>query len=477
MILQAAQKHVLNAMPSFVQRYVARVESSPLGTRLARGAFWSLAGAFVSRAVNLAGSIWVAHILKKHGFGEFSIVVGMIAMLGVIGSLGLSQAITKHIAEFRHVEPARAGRVLRLAMIVVAATAVTIAALLMLLAPWMARTMLGAEHLATAIRMGTAALVLMAVNGAQIGALAGLEAFKTTAKLNLIVGLLSAPLTVLGAYWGGLYGGLIGLSAALAVSCTLFRIALHREAHKAGIPIRVKGCSKEWRTLLGFGLPTFLSGLVQWPVTWGCGAMLVNRPGGFDQQAVYAAALQWRAAILFLPGAVVTMILPVLSNLHGANDQRRYRKVLWYNVLLNTGVATVAAAAIALLAPWIMATYGAGFRGTQLVLILLAVSAVLASPSDVMGQALLSRGRMWVALALNALWAVVLLLLAHAFISRGYGAVGLALAMVLAVLFLGIWQSVFVVRESRKAVAVEMMPGFPVSSVTGTSIAAESDHV
>jgi O-antigen/teichoic acid export membrane protein len=206
--------------------------------------------------------------------------------------------------------------------------------------------------------------------------------------------------------------------------------------------------------LLGLGLPTFLAGLMQWPVNWACGAMLVNRPGGFEQQAVYAAALQWRSAILFLPGAVVTIILPVLASLHSANDQRRYRKVLWYNVLLNTGVAMAVAAVVAALSPWIMAMYGEGFRGTQLVLILLAVSAVLVSPSDVIGQAILSRGRMWVGLVFNVLWAAALLSLAHSFISRGYGAVGLAMAIVLAILCHSIWQGIFIARESRKVIAV-----------------------
>jgi O-antigen/teichoic acid export membrane protein len=185
------------------------------------------------------------------------------------------------------------------------------------------------------------------------------------------------------------------------------------------------------------------------PVNWVCGVMMVNRPSGFEQQAVYAAALQWRTAILFLPGAVGTIVLPVLANLYGANDHRRYRKVLWYNVLLNTGVALAAAAGVAALSPWIMGAYGEGFRGTQLTLMLLAGSAVLVSANDVVGQAILSRGRMWLGLAFNVLWAGALLLLAHAFLSRGYGAVGLALAVVIAYACHSLWQGGYILVTTR----------------------------
>jgi O-antigen/teichoic acid export membrane protein len=258
MVIEVVKRRVLAVMPSFVQRHVTRVKSSPLGTRLARGVFWSLAGAVISRVVGLAGTIWLAHILKRRGFGEFSIVQGTVAMFGVFAGLGLGQAITKHVAEFRHTDPGRAGRILCLAMKVTAVTALTMSILLVVLAPWLARVTLGAAHLATAIQVGAAILLLTAVNGAQSGALAGLEAFKMTATLNLIGGLVSVPLMIAGAFMGGLYGGLIGLSAALLINWALFRMALHREARRAGIPIGVSGCSKEWRTLLGFGLPTFL---------------------------------------------------------------------------------------------------------------------------------------------------------------------------------------------------------------------------
>jgi hypothetical protein len=60
-----------------------RLEASPLGYRLARGAFWSLAGTFISRGLSLIASIIVARMLGKVGFGELGIIQSTMGMFGV----------------------------------------------------------------------------------------------------------------------------------------------------------------------------------------------------------------------------------------------------------------------------------------------------------------------------------------------------------------------------------------------------------
>ncbi len=444
------KRRLLNAMPSFIQRRVARIVASPLGARLAHGAFWSFAGAMASRVIALAGTIWMAHILHTKGFGEFSIVLGTITMFGAAG-VGLGQAITKQMAEFRQSDPERAGRIVRLAMLFSGLSSLVMAGLLLVASQWLAQAMLGAPQLTPAMRMGAGILLLTAVNGAQSGGLWGLEAFKAVAALNALQSLISVPLMVVGAHFWGIQGGLAGVTVAMAVNWQLFRLTLRNKAKKAGVPLNAPGCLKEWHSILHVGLPMFLCGLLLAPVTWACSAMMVRGCNGLEQQGIYAAAIQWRTAILFLPGAVSSILLPVLSQLHGAKDYRRHWKVFWYNVLLNGGVAATAAGTVILGSFWIMGWYGAGFRGNQAVLTLLAVSAVLSAANDVVGQAILSRGRMWWGLLFNLLWAVALLVSAYQLLSRGWGAIGLAAAMLISYMCHTIWQGVFIGIEFRKA--------------------------
>jgi O-antigen/teichoic acid export membrane protein len=78
-----------------------------------------------------------------------------------------------------------------------------------------------------------------------------------------------------------------------------------------------------------------------------------------------------------------------------------------------------------------MGAFGSGFRAAWPVLAVLMISAVLSSPSSVIGQALASSGRMWPGFWLNGIWAVVLLAATKWMVGR-FGSLGLAGAMVIA---------------------------------------------
>ena len=76
-------KHmVLSFVPSFLQKYTNRIEASPLGYRLAKGAFWSLID-IISRGLTLVASIIVARFIGKEGLGELGIYSEYIGMFGV----------------------------------------------------------------------------------------------------------------------------------------------------------------------------------------------------------------------------------------------------------------------------------------------------------------------------------------------------------------------------------------------------------
>jgi O-antigen/teichoic acid export membrane protein len=175
------------------------------------------------------------------------------------------------------------------------------------------------------------------------------------------------------------------------------------------------------------------------PVLWLCNAILVNQPGGYAQMGLFDAANQWRMAILFLPGVVGQVVLPMLANLDGLDDQVGFRKALKYNALINGGVALVVSMPVVFLAPYIMKTYGPGFEEGSIVLIILSICTILVSINNVVGQAIASKGRMWIGFFFNLLWATSLIIMSQEFIKQG-GACGLAIAMLIAYLIHSICQ-------------------------------------
>ena len=417
-------------LPPFLHRHVARVEASPLGYRLVKGAFWSLTGALISRGLGLIAFIFVARMLGKTGFGELGIIQSTVGMFGVFAGFGLGLTATKHVAEFRVKDPAKTGRIMALSGIVAIGSGGVMAIALVVFAPWLAAHTLAAPHLSGLLQISAVLLFLSALNGAQTGALSGFEAFKTIARVNLLTGFVTFPLIVGGAYLAGLQGAVWGLVASMGVNWILNHVSLRAEARKAGVPFAFQGCGQEWNVLWDFSLPAVLSGAMIGPVYWVCNAMLVNQPNGYAEMGIFNAANQWRMAILFLPSMVGTIVLPILSNLYGSDDRARYNKVLWLNVLFSGAVALAVALPVAALSSFIMASYGEGFENGRMVLVLLSAVSVIMTPLNVIGQSIASVGKMWNGFFLNLIWALTFLV--SAWLLTSLGAIGLAMATILA---------------------------------------------
>ena len=315
--------------PRSLRPFWDRVETSPLGSRLARGAFWSLTGTAISQGLTLLASILVARILGKEDYGQLGIIRSTVGMFGVFAGLGLGLTATKHVAEFRQSDPHRAGRIMALSAVVAAGTGLVAALVLLLFAPWLAEHTLAAPSLAGPLRVGALMLLLSAMNGAQTGALAGFEAFKMIAQVNLAVGLLSFPMLLVGASYGGLTGTVWALVLNLAFAWALNHLALRREATRNHVPFRIAGCTQEWSVLWSYSLPAALSSLLVTPVTWTVGAMLVNRPGGYGEMGVFSAALLFQGVLLFVGSTVDAPMLSLLSHEKATSEHRLAR----FNIL------------------------------------------------------------------------------------------------------------------------------------------------
>ncbi len=444
------------ACPGWLATGWRRLESSAVGRRFARGAFWTVAGAAVSRGLLLVGYLVVARLLGRAPFGAFGIVQSTIDLFSVFTGYGLGWTSAKYVAQFRRTDADRAGRILGLSSVVALGSGAAAALVLCVSAPWLADKALAAPELVAELRIGALVLFLTALNGSQVGALTGLEAFPALARVNCLAGIGGVALLIAGTLLGGLQGALWGSAASALASFLLARRALGQEGRRQGVQSTVAGCLREWPVLWTFSLPVLLAGALVVPVSWACNAILVHQPNGLGEMGIFSAATQWQRAILFLPQTLATISLPLLANLHGEGDVRGYRKLLGWNLLLNGGITLVVGGAVAALSVFIMAAYGPEFEQGWPVLALLAGAAVLVAVNDVVGQAIASAGTMWWGCAFNALRGAALLAGTAVLVPRG-GALGLALATLISWGLHSCWQAGYaaaVVRaREREAVA------------------------
>jgi O-antigen/teichoic acid export membrane protein len=411
---------------------IVAATKAPIGlkSRFKEAAFWGISGAVVSRAFNMLAWVACARILGKVAFGQLSMVQSTTGVFGVFAGMGLGLTATKYIAELRNSDPIRAGRILGLAQLAAIAGGLLISSVLIALSHFVATRTLAEPGLALPLAIGSGLVMFGALNGFQIGALAGFEAFRTIAKVNIWAGLLSFPCIVGGAWLAQVRGAVAGLVLALAANWFLNEIALRRECRSARITLTIAGGLKELPVLMHFSVPALLASALVSPAMWVCNAWLIRQPNGYAELGVYAAADRWRLAILFIPASIAGPVLSMLSNLRGDGNAGSFKRLFRTNLALTVGLVTLLSIVIGSSAPLVMRLFGTGYLNGSRVLAVLACSAIAESLNTFLGQPLVTHS-MWKRFWFDALLITTLLTSGWFLIPRWKG-VGLAAAYGLA---------------------------------------------
>ena len=409
-----------------IKRKIDRLLSSSTRRRLAHGAFWGGIATAGSRGIAVVASFFLARILGQSWFGEYGMVNSTAGMIGSLAGMGIGLTVTKHVAEFRTSDQEKTGRILALSSIVTIVSAVIYGAAFVLLAPWLATATLAAPHLAPMLQISAATVAFGVLNGVQSSSLAGSESFRVSSLITVGTSIIQTALVVIGSWLFGLGGAV----AALALSGMLTVVATHlvasAELKRLKIRLRWGDARQEWRVLVHFSLPTFLTMLTIGPGYWASNAFLANQPNGYAQLGIFNAATQWQGAIVFLPGLVGTAMIPIMSERYGADDLAGSLRVMWRMMGLIAWVVIPVALVVSILSPWIMKAYGGSFVQGYKALDLLCAAAALSAIMYPVSQFVVATGKMWVAFIINSIAIVVLVgaswLLVH------WGAEGLSSA-------------------------------------------------
>jgi O-antigen/teichoic acid export membrane protein len=428
-----------------------RINAIPFARRIARGAFWVLVGAAVVRVLRVPISIILARYMGPVKYGELGIVSGSIDLFGVFAGFGLGLTATKYIAEFRTRDRIRAGRILSVSTVVAAVAGATFAIILYAAAPYLAAHTLSAPQLTLPLRIGALALFFSSMNGAQMGALYGFEAFQLSAKLQAILGLLDLPLMLGGYYLGGLNGVIWGMACSRFVGWLLNGAALRQEARRYNIHIVFSHWRHELSTLWHFSVPAALAGIMVMPVNWLCSALLVNQPYGYAEMGIYSAANQWYGTMLFIPTLLGNSLLPLLSDRMGERDGKSAGSILNTMMKLNGIIVIPVAVGLSIFSPLIMRMYGAAYGHSWSTLIAAVWTAAIMGIITPVGDVIAASGRMWLGLITNAAWAAVFLVSTLGLVH--WGALGLASSRLIAYVAHAIWTVIvaqMIIRSQRE---------------------------
>jgi O-antigen/teichoic acid export membrane protein len=422
-----------------------KIQTSNTKHRLIHGISWGVLGGAVSKALFLISNIILARFLGKTSFGEYGIIQNTVGMFGVFAGLGLGLTATKYVAQYKFIDPAKAGKILSISMLLAMISGIIMSIILLLLAPYIATTTLNAPQLTQGLRISSLTLFFGAVSGAQTGAIYGFEAFKKISLVNIITGVLCIPITFLCVWLWSFSGAIWAGAVILMLNCVFNHFLLLGECRNNCLRLKMNGCWSEWPIVLKYSLPATMTGIMVAPVTWIVSTILVNKPNGYAELGVFNAANQWRTVLIFIPTIIGQIITPIMSERLGIGGNSTAIKILKSSMIVSALSVIPIAAIMSFLSKWIMHQYGAAFsEGWSVLLVVLATVTLLAIQTPV-ANLIVASGRMWLGTFMNAGWGIVVIV--STMLLSDLGALGLALAFLIGYMFHSIWTFWFAWRK------------------------------
>lgn len=407
----------------------SREGTGTLRMRLMHGVFYSLLGSVFAQGIGFVVTIATARILGSSGYGVFGLVTTTVTTVATFAGMGLGLTLTRHMAALRNDQPRRAGAQLGLSLLVGALSGSLYAITLFFLAEPLAQWVLHAPHLADYLRIAALQLLFATMSGVLLGALSGLESFRSVAIGNGIKALVNIAVQPGAALLWGVKGAVVGATVVTAFAVAIDSQVLRRALQRCGIRLHFHGVWAEAVVLRDFTLPAFLASAMVGPGVWAASAILVNQPQGYAALGVFTVALSFQRLLLAVAAIVDASVLPLLCSREGGNSERLQR----FNVLFSWILGSVLAVPLLAVPEIIGWLSGPDYEGesARRTLALVVLFTCIQIYKQGLTRALVAEGRMWWAFLSGLQWALMLMGATWVLAGAGFGAVGLAAAYTL----------------------------------------------
>jgi O-antigen/teichoic acid export membrane protein len=236
----------------------------------------------------------------------------------------------------------------------------------------------------------------------------------------------------------GLEGAVWGLVFSQAINCLLSYWAIRAEARTACVPLGCADWRREFGILWTFALPGMLSGVIMAPMTWWASVLVATRPGGYAEMGLYNVANQWRNMIMFLPGILMQVVLPVFSSTNNSHNGRsQFQQILIFSQSAMVAFIFPLCTALMFSSSLVLRLYGHGYDEAGTLMVACIFTTLVQCIGASTGPALQAKGKMWLGFSFNLSYGV--LLLGFVLIFVRFGAAALAFGSAFSYVVLTVW--------------------------------------
>ncbi len=351
--------------------------------------------------------IILARSLDVSGYAAYGYFVLIISMLSAYATMGMGVSATRFFAGLVKKKNTSQSQTLA-ALITLSFGSSAIAFLLVMLAP---SSFIG-ENISIPRWLLALGVFAFALNSVPNGAILGLQKYRKTAVISLVIGLV----LILGATWSAHMENVKLAMLTLVVSGLIqtvmgavvigFSVGWSQIAN--GFPFKKNNVTR----VLSFSGPMFLVTLFASTGSWLVGRIILQGPEGERGFALFSIGLQWFSLGMLLPSQVSIVSFPKLvhSRSSGAKleDIRQIARYgMQYVVILSLTTLLVGT----LFGNSILAFYGANYRVNRWFVGSFLLASVFGSITAMIGNIILAYDGAWNWLAFTSIWFLVLCLI------------------------------------------------------------------
>lgn len=413
-------------------------------TPLVRSGTITLASRIVVFGLSLVAGVILARTLGPHGRGLYALALVAPSALTLVANLGISQALTYHLARKTHPVEQLIGQAIALALILGGVTALILVAVMAAAGRWILPGVPLNLVMIAAASIPLALFFYFSLSFEQ-----GLENFigfnalyltNAAALVLLLIPLFFARGNVTFAVTAWSLSWIPTAAVGLYLMARAGRLNIRLDLNVA-------------RALLRFGIVGYLSFVTNF-LNFRLDTFLVNIFANATQVGFYAVAVGLAETIWYVASAAATVLAPRVASAEAATSDittGRVSRVVFATSLLG-------ALALALIAPLLIRIlFGSAFGPSVLAVWLLLPGIVTLSVARVLSSYLLGRNRLRVDFVASLAGLVVTLVLDLALIPR-YGFAGAAIASSAAYTATLLVNMRWVVRNSSLTVRALLLP-------------------
>lgn len=356
------------------------------GNRLFKDSLWTLLGNAFGKGLTVLSGIIVARLLGKDVYGEFGLLRNTLIIIAVFSTMGLGYTATVFISEAKE----KTKNIVYPLVKVIELMTVIFSGFISLCVFFFSNELalfLEDEALDLPLKILSVIILFNAVTTSQIGILAGLKAFKGTAVVNLVSGILNFILTCWLTFIYGFVGALSALLISQIINCLLnsglLRISL-KDYASAGMQLNLVA------PIIKNSLPVALQEMVVSFTHWLFSIVLL-KISNYGEVGLVTVASQWEAILLFVPIALRNVTLSHMSS-SGKEDADKIMKRM---LLVNVMVSLVPTLLFYIFNNLFDMMYGPTFKNVGIVITLACVYATVNSVFAVFASTYMARKRNW----------------------------------------------------------------------------------